>query len=84
MWRVEILATKNITLAIDEDLLDKVRVIAALEKTTVNALVRDFLSETARKKDRTLKVRQRLVTRSRNSSGTVGEINWTRDELHER
>ncbi|MAI91276.1 MAG: hypothetical protein CMK05_12380 [Ponticaulis sp.] len=81
---MEILATKNITLAIDEDLLDKVRVIAALEKTTVNALVRDFLSETARKKDRTLKVRQRLVTRSRNSSGTVGEINWTRDELHER
>ncbi|OUX98069.1 hypothetical protein [Ponticaulis sp.] len=78
------MATKNITLAIDEDLLDKVRVIAALEKTTVNALVRDFLSETARKKDRTLKVRQRLVTRSRNSSGTVGEINWTRDELHER
>lgn len=84
MWRVDILATKNITLAIDEDLLDKVRVIAALEKTTVNALVRDFLSETARKKDRTLKVRQRLVTRSRNSTGTVGEINWTRDELHER
>lgn len=83
MWRLA-LATKNITLAIDEDLLDKVRVIAALEKTTVNALVRDFLTETARKKDRTLKVRQRLVTRSRQSEGEIGEINWSRDELHER
>ncbi len=78
------MTTKNITLAIEEDLLDKVRVIAALEKTTVNAMVRDFLTETARKKDRTLKVRQRLVARSRKSQGEVGAISWTRDDLHER
>ena len=34
---------KNITLAIDEDLLDKVRVLAAMKRTSVNAMVRDFL-----------------------------------------
>jgi hypothetical protein len=35
--------TKNITLAIDEDLLDKARVLAAMRRTSVNELVRGFL-----------------------------------------
>ena len=34
---------KNITLAIDEDLLDKVRVLAAIRRTSVNEMVRQFL-----------------------------------------
>ena len=33
---------KNITLAIDEEILDKVRIVAAEKKTTVNALVVNF------------------------------------------
>ena len=37
------LLNKNITLAIDEDLLAKVRIIAAEERTSVNAIVRDAL-----------------------------------------
>lgn len=78
------MTTKNLTLAIDADLLDKVRVIAAIEKTTVNAMVRDFLIEMAERRNRTAKVRQRLVARSRMSDATVGEITWTRDQLHER
>lgn len=36
--------TKNLTLAIDEDLLEKARVLAAMRRTTVNAMVREFLS----------------------------------------
>ncbi|MCC5997289.1 MAG: hypothetical protein JJU18_13070 [Oceanicaulis sp.] len=36
--------TKNLTLAIDDDLLDKARVLAAMRRTTVNAMVRDFLT----------------------------------------
>ncbi|MFZ4809681.1 MAG: ribbon-helix-helix protein, CopG family [Hyphomicrobiaceae bacterium] len=35
--------TKNITLAIDEHLLDKVRVLAAMKRTSVNEMVRQFL-----------------------------------------
>lgn len=34
---------KNLTLAIDEDLLDRARVLAAMRRTTVNAMVREFL-----------------------------------------
>lgn len=35
--------TKNLTLAIDEDLLDRARVLAAMKRTTVNAMVREYL-----------------------------------------
>ena len=35
--------TKNITLAIDEDLLQRVRVLAAMKRTSVNEMVRQFL-----------------------------------------
>lgn len=38
------MGTKNITLAIDEDLLDKARVLAAMRRTSVNEMVREFLS----------------------------------------
>jgi hypothetical protein len=37
--------TKNITLAIDENLLDKVRVLAAIKRTSVNELVRGYLEQ---------------------------------------
>jgi len=41
--------TKNITLAIDEDLLDKARVLAAMRRTSVNAMVREFLDREVRR-----------------------------------
>jgi hypothetical protein len=43
---------KNITLAVDESLLERVRVIAAERKTTVNQLVRLHLEQIARNDDR--------------------------------
>jgi plasmid stability protein len=45
MWSA-ITVTKNITLAIDEDLLDRARVIAAMKRTSVNAMIREFLEHT--------------------------------------
>lgn len=41
--------TKNLTLAIDEDLLDRARVLAAMRRTTVNAMVREFLDREVRR-----------------------------------
>ena len=43
---------KNLTLAIDDALLERVRVIAAERKTTVNQLVRLHLEQIARNEDR--------------------------------
>lgn len=36
---------KNVTLSIDADLLDKARVLAAMRRTSVNAMIRRFLAE---------------------------------------
>ena len=58
---------KNITLAIDEDLLDKVRVLAAMRRTSVNAMIREFLErivESEKEKDNTKEELLRLMEES--------------------
>ena len=67
---------KNITLAVDEDVLERVRVAAAEEKTTVNAMVREFLTKKA---DQIAIQRERkaaaakMLEMSRNSKATMHE-----------
>ena len=39
--------TKNITLAVDEAVLERARIVAARNKTSVNAMVREFLKSMA-------------------------------------
>ena len=51
---------KNITLAMDEALLDEVRVAAAKKGTTVNAMVRDYLMSVAKLEDRKDRARRRI------------------------
>ena len=47
---------KNLTLSIDEDLLDKARVLAAMRRTSVNEMVRGFLErETAREAEQAVR-----------------------------
>jgi hypothetical protein len=75
---------KNITLSIDEAVLDEVRVYAARRNTTVNGLVRDFLSRLAEQEDRTARARRRLTELMDQSTLEVGPITWTRDDLHDR
>lgn len=75
---------KNITLAIDEAVLDEVRVYAARRNTTVNGLVRDFLNRLAEQEDRTARARRRLRELMDQSTLEVGPVTWTRDDLHER
>jgi Family of unknown function (DUF6364) len=75
---------KNITLAIDEEVLTEVRRYAAARNTTVNALVRDYLSQIAHDADRVAKARARLLELSERSKAEIGPVAWTRDELHER
>jgi len=65
---------RNITLAIEADVLEKVKIVAAQEKTTVNAMVRRFLTEQARKIDlpeRRKAAVERLLELSRNSKGKM-------------
>lgn len=75
---------KNITLAIDEAVLDEVRVYAARHSTTVNGLVRAYLSRLAEQEDRTVRARRRLRELMEQSSLEAGPVTWTRDDLHDR
>ena len=75
---------KNITLAVDEDVLQKVREIATKEKTTVNAMVREFLHSKAKVADDSEEARARLLSLMENSKGDLGpDFKWDRDELYD-
>jgi hypothetical protein len=75
---------KNITLAIDEHVLDEVRQIAARNKTTVNGLVRDYLTKLASEKSRIAHARERLAELARTSEGRLGEDwVWRREDAYE-
>ena len=75
---------KNITLKVDERILESVRRFAADRGTSVNALVREHLSDIASRHDRARSARARLHELSQQRAESVGPINWTRDELHAR
>ena len=75
---------KNITLAIDEGVLDQVRVYAAQHKTTVNGLVREFLQTLVPDETRLASVQSRLKDLMDNSTGRMSSAYvWNREELYE-
>lgn len=75
---------KNITLSVDEKVLAAVRQHAAAHATSVNQLVREYLSEIAQRANRARNARRRLRTLSNRSGAKIGRSSWTREELHER
>jgi hypothetical protein len=75
---------KNITLSVDEKVLAVVRRHAADQNSSVNALVRDYLTNLATQEDRANCARARLRELSSQSPGRLGTKSWTRDNLHDR
>ena len=76
---------KNITLAIEDELLDKVRIVAAEKKTTVNALVREFLTDLASRDERLAEARKQLLRLMDTSKGRMApDWKFDREETHER
>jgi len=75
---------KNITLAIDQRILDQVREIAARRRTTVNALVRDYLTQMASEESRITEARRGLTELMEKSTGRLGpDYVWNREEIYE-
>ena len=75
---------KNITLSVDENILATVRRHAAERNSTVNALVREYLTRIAGPGDRAKRARARLRQLSAQSQGRLGKKTWTREDLHDR
>jgi antitoxin component of RelBE/YafQ-DinJ toxin-antitoxin module len=76
---------KNITLAVDENVLADARRYAAARGTTVNALVRSHLEQLARHEQRVKDAIRELREMSENSEGRLGpDYRWNREELYDR
>ena len=75
---------KNITLAVDENVLGEVRRYAARHNTSVNALVREHLKRIANNENRARSAMRELREMSDRSNAEIGPVTWTRDELYER
>ena len=75
---------KNITLAIEENVLRAVRKKAAEKDTTVNALVREYLTHLAGEDERIAQARREIVEMSRKSKARIGPKTWTREDLYDR
>lgn len=75
----------NLTLAIDDELLQLARIRAIEQGTSVNALVRDYLEGMVGGVNQRDVVRKlsKLAEGTRAGSGAKGRT-WTRDELYER
>jgi hypothetical protein len=75
---------KNITLAVDEDVLHAVRRYAASNNTTVNALVRGALEEVAERARRLESEWDDLFALADREGARGRPATASRDDLHER
>jgi hypothetical protein len=79
-----LLMKTNITLKVDSDLLQKVRVMAAEENTSISALLSSKLEEIVRNRSAYARAKKRALARLKEGF----ELGWkkpsSRDELHER
>jgi len=74
----------NVTLAVDDALLRQARVKAVHEHTSVNAVIRDFLTAWVRDEDERAATVERARAALDASGYRSGGAAWTRDEVHQR
>ena len=75
---------RNITLAVEDEVLAEVRKYAAANNTTVNALVRDYLNRLATFENRAAKAKEELLKLAEESTLDLGTWKWNREELYDR
>ena len=75
---------QNVTLVVGEDLLLAARKVALDQRTSVNQLVREYLSALVEEPSRRRLARARLRQAFETGLVAVGDLNWTRDDLYAR
>jgi hypothetical protein len=74
---------KNVTLAIDETLLESARALAERRKTTLNAMIRSLLAAEVEQEDRIAWAKagmKRLMEKSPLDLGS--DYKWNRDDIY--
>lgn len=73
----------NLTLSLDDELLQKAREAALREHTSVNALVREYLRQYVNARERRLRALDALDAVAE-CTDSASEERWSRESLHER
>jgi plasmid stability protein len=73
---------KNLTLTIDEDLLQKARVLAAMKRTSVNEMVRAFLDRAVREEQEADDITRALLKLSDESTARMGDWRPSRADTY--
>ena len=78
------MVTRNLTLAIEDELLLEARKIALERRTTVNRMVREYLATLVDRESRVRKARSNLQQAFARGIVDVGDRTWQREDLHAR
>ena len=81
---VEKVMKQNVTLVVEEDVLLAARKIALDQRTSVNQLVREYLTALVEEPSRRRLARARLRQAFETGLVEVGDRKWSRDELYQR
>jgi predicted transcriptional regulator len=78
--------SRNVTLALPEELLRRVKILAARQDTSISALLTATLSQLADREEGYPQACQAMLEDLAKGYdlGTQGRITWSRDSLHER
>jgi hypothetical protein len=74
----------NLTIVVEEEVLQKARVRALQQGTSVNAVLRDYLHAYAGPSTEREQAVRTLLRMSRRAKTRAPRRRWTRDEVHER
>jgi len=74
----------NLTITVDDEILRRARVRALEQDTSLNGLLRDYLSAFAAVGSTWDQATDAILRLSAQSRSSRGDRHWTRDELHER
>ena len=75
---------QNLTLVIDEDLLLAARKVALEQRTSVNQLVREYLTTLVGETSQKRLARERLEKAFATGIVGIGDRSWSRDDLYDR
>jgi plasmid stability protein len=74
----------NLTIVVEDDILQQARIKALTQGTSVNAILREYLKAYAGVERRRAEALQDLLRLSQRARSRRGQRQWTQDELHER
>lgn len=77
---------QNITLSIRKDILQKVKILAVKQRTSVSALMTNLLEDIVARDEgyQTAQQKYSQLLQQDRDLGTKGVMDWSRDELHGR